>query len=153
MAPLIPVLEVIDFRRAPYRHRAGVPIPQQHIKTAFKARGQARVPKAPRQPTVAAARRPRTQPSPCAAGAAAGFPAATLFRVSPPQPVQERPRFGLLARSGSDREEIARRGRHRFQQLHQRPALETGRDQQGVTERDAHALDRRLDQRPPEHAL
>ena len=71
MAPLIPVLEVIDFRRAPYRHRAAVPIPQQHIKTAFKARGQARVPKAPRQPTVAAARRPRTQPSPCAAGVSA----------------------------------------------------------------------------------
>ena len=50
MAPLIPVLEVIDFMRAPYRRRAAVPIPQQHIKTAFKARGQARVPKAPRAP-------------------------------------------------------------------------------------------------------
>ena len=32
----------------------------------------------------------------------------------------------------------------RLEQRHQRSALEMGRDQQGVTERDAHALERRL---------
>ena len=65
---------------------------------------------------------------------------------APPRASRPRRSFASWPGAGSDREEVARRGRdRRFEQLHQRCALETGRDQQAVTERDAHTLERRLD--------
>ena len=78
------VFEATRFRHAPYPHRTAVPIAQGRIESAFKTRGQTvqGAEGAPAQPHVAAARRPRTQPSPCAAVSTAGFPAASLFPVS-----------------------------------------------------------------------
>ena len=63
-----------------------------------------------------------------------------------PDPGRERPYLGLVTGARSDGEEIARRRRdRRSEQGHQSFALEMGRDQQRVTERHAHALERRLD--------
>ena len=95
----------------------------------LQARGEgARV-----QPPAAGGRRPRTQPSPCGEDPAAGFPPASLFHILARS--RERPR-GSRARRGRDR---------RLEQPHQRCVLETACDRQGVTERDAHALERCLD--------
>ena len=128
------VYGVVDVRRAPDPHRATVPYRKDMSSVPSTGRDlQARGPKAP------ACSRPWLR------AAALGL-SLRLAERAPPRTSRPRRSFASWPGAGSDREEVARGGcDRRFEQPHQRCVLETGRDQQGVTERYAHALERSLD--------
>ena len=73
---------VIDFGRAPYPHRAAVFYRNDRSRAPAGGRDSPACRRTPVQTVVATAPRRQTQPLPRGAGPAAGFPGASLFRVS-----------------------------------------------------------------------